>query len=449
MIYLLLILLGVLILASLHFNEYDIIAPSVLFTTSITLGVIFAALYANKWELELGNNTFFVVFGGTLIFIIVSLAIKVLFLKKIGFPEDNESTLNNFTVSKWKLYLFIIFEIFVICYTLYSVVVAVDGDFNSITESIVKYRNINMFSDTRIWLPKILTYSRVIVNASGYWFSYLLVLDLLIKKKVNFSFLIIIMLSMVSSYILGGRNGLINIVVSTVISYFIVLNYQVGFGLNLNWKMVLRLLVLLGIVFISFESLALLIGRSGFSGASGLDYLAIYIGAPIKNLDLFLQELNSFDKVDQSQTFNHIFNWIGRKFNKPELIYSLDLPFRTVNNHILGNVYTVFYPYIYDFGYIGVPVLVSIMAVISQTLYEYVKRGIKNSKMPLIRSIVYAYLANSLVMSFFSNKFYEQHFNTGFIQTVIIWWLFNLFFCNEYIDNKASDIYVRIRGKRK
>ncbi|MFC4709485.1 O-antigen polymerase [Enterococcus eurekensis] len=446
MIYLLLIVLLAIVIGSFYLNEYDAISPSFLFSVSITSGVAFATLYVNKWNLTLSMNTFLVVLGGTVTFLLVSYLTKLLFYKKYKLELQKENLeLKDYKISNWKLNLFLIFEILVISYTVYSVVILVGGDFQNITSAIVKYRNINMFSDDKIWLPKLLTYSRVAVNAGGFWFSYVLVYKWFAVKKINYRIPVIVFLSMVSSYILGGRNGLINMVVSLVVSYFIVINYKNGFKNNLKAGLLLRLLIIFVLVLISFESLALLIGRSSFSGTSKLDYLAIYIGAPIKNLDSFLQELHGYTRMDQSQTFNHVMNWIGRKFNNPDLLYSLDLPFRTINNQTLGNVYTTFYPYVYDFGYIGVPLMIFIMSFLTQSLYEMVKRGNRQSSLPLIRNITYAYVSNSIVMSFFSNKFYEQHFNTGFIQTIIIWLLFNIFFCTDFLEKVYNNVLFRIK----
>lgn len=451
MIYLLLISLSILVIASFYLNDYDAIAPSFLFSASLTSGVAFAAIYAKQWELNLATNTFFVILGGVLVFTLVSFGTKSIFSKKQKLQvREDVISIESYRMSTWKLLLFLMFEVFVIIFTIYYVVVLVDGDFNNITEAIVKFRNINMFSDSQVLLPKILVYSRVAVNAAGFWFSYVLVHNSILQRKIDYLMFAIVLCSMISSFILGGRNGLINILVALVVSYFIVVNLQYGFKSNLRLKTILQLLGLLILLLFSFEALALLIGRSSFSGTSKLEYLAIYIGAPIKNLDSFLGELGSYDFQNQNQTFNHVMNWIGRKFNNPDLIFSLDLPFRTVNNRTLGNVYTTFYPYIYDFGYIGVPILVSIMAMISQGLYEYIKIGDVRKSSPLIRNVVYTYISSSLLMSFFSNKFYEQQFNTAFIQSIIIWFMFNLFFSTKYPEKVYSHIFslLKNRGRR-
>lgn len=442
MIYLLLIVMLFFVALSFYFNDFDVMSPAFLFSVSILLGVFFATIYKNRWDLNLGWQTFLVISGGTLTFLVTSFLIKMYFEKNniLGSINKNQSGKYYF-IDNWKIYLFIAFEIFVVFYTIYTVVSLTDGEYKNVTDSIVKFRHSNVFSKEKILLPRLLSYSRMAVNTAGYWFSYVFVSNWLATKKIDFRLLMIIFISMMSSFILGGRNGMVNIMIALIASYFILINYQTGFAKNLNLKLFLKLLLVFGVLLISFESLAILIGRSSFEGTSKLDYLAVYIGAPVKNLDTFLTEFSGPKGWQNSQTFNHVVNWLGNKLHEPSLQYVLDLPFRSIDNQTLGNVYTTFYPYVYDFGYLGVPILIFIMSSITQILYEFVKRGNSYSKVPLIRNMVYSYIVSSLLLSFFSNKFYEQQFNTGFIQMLLVFYLFNLFFCT----NTFEGVFLKLK----
>lgn len=440
------IVMVILALISFYANKMDVISPSFLFSISILAGVSFATLYVNKWNLYPNLSTILVISGGTLVFIIVSYLIKQLFYKRKGAIGKNVA-LSEYRINNWKIYLFILFEVFVIIYTIFAVTSLTGEELSNFTVAVVKYRNINMFSEETLVLPKILVFSRVAVDASGYWFGYVLINNWFASKKINFKLLIIVVLGMISSFTMGGRNGLVNIVIAMMASYFLLLNYESGFEKTINWKVIPKIMLVFIVLLISFESMALLIGRSGFASASGLDYLAIYIGAPVKNLDIFLSDLPSAKGWTNSQTFIHLVNWLGRRLNDPTLQYKLDLPFQSINDQTLGNVYTTFYPYLYDFGYIGVPILISAMSAISQTLYEFVKRGNISKRMPLIRNVSYTFLSSALLMSFFSNKFYEQHFSTAFIQTVIFWVMFNIFFCSNFFEEKLRAIRLLLIKK--
>lgn len=434
MIYFLFLLLLLMLIIVFLIYSNDIITPSFLFIASFCGASLWAVLYANEWRLGLHLNTFLVIFLGTLIFAVTCFIVHKLFSlfqKKKDVLADWQP--ENIAISRYKLILFIIFEVFTIMYSIYTVVHLVGGSMSNFTASVVQYRNMNMFFGEQLVLPRIVNYSRTIVNAGGYWFGYIMINNYFVSRKVDKTLFLIVILSGISSYVLGGRNGLVNIFFAVICSYFIISNKKKAFRNNVHGSTILKLLVLIVILLASFESLALLIGRSGFDGATGLDYLAVYIGAPIKNLDLFLQEYTGNLPFKQNQTFVYLINWLGPKLNLITSSYTLDLPYRTVDNVILGNVYTTFYSYIYDYGYFGVAILVPIMGVISQSFYEFLAKS-KIVKFPPMSSLVYTYISSLLVMSFFSNKFYEQFFNVTLLQTIIVWWLFKFIFV-KYNNN--------------
>lgn len=439
MMYVLLLLLLLVVLFAFFANDKDIIAPGFLFSVSFFGAALFATMYKDTWDLELHRNTFFVIILGVIEFVVLCLVIKKAanFFQPKAIPKE-KTPLRFMAINKTKLLLFIAFEMVTIVYSVYTVVRLMNGSLSSFTESVVRYRNMNMFLGESTPLPKFVNYLRVIVNAGGYWFSYVLANNYFIKKKYNGLMVMIIFLSGLSTYILGGRNGLINIVIAVVCSNFLIKNKWNGFknGLSVSTliKLVFGLVLLLG----SFESLALLIGRSGFESAKGLDYLAVYIGAPIKNLDTFLQEYTP-TIGGMNQTFINLINWLGPKFHLTTSSYSLYLPFRSVGALTLGNVYTTFYAWIYDYGYAGVPFLIFFMAAISQGIYERVKRA-GRTFCPPFSSLIYVYISCMLVMSFFSNKFYEQFFNVGFVQTLVAWLFLELFFCKITFKTKKDPV---------
>ena len=153
-------------------------------------------------------------------------------------------------------------------------------------------------------------------------------------------------------------------------------------------------------------------------------YLAIYCGAEIKNLDTFLQEydLNYYTNRN-NMTFRTFIIWFSQKTDNP-VTYKYDLPFRYVDGNNLGNVYTTFSSYIYDYGYKGMIILIMIMATIIEIIYEKSKRSILKDK-PNIMILIYGYMFSSIILAFYSNKFYEQNDNIMFIYAILSWFIFN------------------------
>ena len=186
---------------------------------------------------------------------------------------------------------------------------------------------------------------------------------------------------------------------------------------------------LLGIAtFLSlFKQLAILLGREVTT--SSFDYLAIYLGAEIKNLDIFIRG-NRFpitNDIFHTQTFIFISSFFGKIFGAKNISYKLDLPFQGVNGFDLGNVYTMFYQFLYDLGYIGVFLFTLIMAFIIQIIYSKAKSYQDNGKVSY-SILLYGYCVNTLILAFFSNKFYELVANTSIVYVVLFWIILNILF---------------------
>ncbi|HFI0078032.1 TPA: O-antigen polymerase, partial [Streptococcus suis] len=117
----------------------------------------------------------------------------------------------------------------------------------------------------------------------------------------------------------------------------------------------------------------------------------------------------------------------------------LKLPFIRYNGiYELGNVYTTFYQFLYDFGYIGVFVLTAIISIYYTTSYRYVKKQAPALSLKM-NLFIYAYLFNDLIMLIFSNRFYETVLNINTIKTFIAVYLIKgLLFDNGFYLGKIK-----------
>ena len=193
----------------------------------------------------------------------------------------------------------------------------------------------------------------------------------------------------------------------------------------LEFKYILLLAIICTVGLFSFQFLGAAIGRTTKEEVTPWTYVSIYLGAPIQNLDVFLQKPHKLPNVFGCTTFYYQIQSYAVNHNLSNLIYDFDLPFMNYNNHNAGNVFTTFYPFIYDFGYVGVLVLTGLMALIVQTIYELMMKSIKS---PFSFSrLLYLYEFPFIPLSFFSNKFYEG-LNEGFAK-LIVFWIFLYILC--------------------
>ena len=94
------------------------------------------------------------------------------------------------------------------------------------------------------------------------------------------------------------------------------------------------------------------------------------------------------------------------------------------NNGIeIGNVYTTYNVFAYDFGYFGVFPLIFVVALYYTSTYKKILCDTKSVKSIDFNLFIYAYLFNDLIMLPFSNRFYSTILDAPFIKTIILAWI--------------------------
>lgn len=193
----------------------------------------------------------------------------------------------------------------------------------------------------------------------------------------------------------------------------------IRFGLNKRRYFTKLIFKIVGIIFgiiLLLIGINMLLNRTGENSTLNLilESIYVYIGAPMQNLDTYLQGTRHTPELWGSQVFRNIYTYLGGKYGISQYLYQLDLPFLKHNGLNTGNVYTTFYQFYYDFGYDGIVPLMAIIALYFSCAY----RKIYNNKPFTL--IIYAYLFNDLIMLIFSDRFYETVASIGFVKHLLI-----------------------------
>ncbi len=431
MIYLLVFLLLNLVCFLIVINRTDFNEPSLVFTISFLLLSISAAINAKYWLLDLHENTFFVVLLGVLEFVLVSLFIKYLY-KKINHNDVKKNTLCNYDISNVKIIIFIIMSLVIFVLYLNYIVKSVGGNLSSIdsiSQSIEKYSLAVKFNQGNLMngIPSWVTVLKDFIVYSGYFFTFLLINNKIVTKKYNKLLIIQVLICLMISMLGGSRAPAFNIILAGISYYLLLQNKKNGLNEIISLDTIKKVFIVCFAIVIVFLPLANLLGRN--VNREFTNYLSLYCGAELKNLDDFIQIKDNTVKneIFGSQTFVNIVQFVNRRIHHANYDYMLDLPFNYSNGHSLGNVYTVLYPFIYDFGYKGVFFLVMLMAIISQIVYEHAKKSNEKNKVS-ISILIYGFIFSCLALSFFSNKFYERLFSPAFARTILTWIICNYYF---------------------
>ena len=243
MIYLLLALLVVIFIVNYFVCKKDIISPAFIFTFGFMFQTVWAVLYAGRWDLQLHLNTFLVIFLGVLEFSLVCYIVSYIYSKinkriknktvvniteksvEKDKKEDIENKIKKINTNKIFEILLLVVCIIISCIYLWFVVKAVNGSFESfksITMAISKYDSSIKFSDKSVHIPFIISNLELFVIAVGYWFTYVIINNFFVEKKIDIIKILIVLVSLVSSTLSGSR-GIAFMMIAASILYFMVI----------------------------------------------------------------------------------------------------------------------------------------------------------------------------------------------------------------------------------
>ena len=423
LIYILIFIEIILLISTYYCFQKSFFSPSFVFLGGFLIASICAAFFQDKWGEILHWNSFVVYFVGFITFFITSLSIHILYRKIRDKNNKNNNipmrVIDNIEIPKTIYLVFTVIHIMAIIFLVKRVrqTAAMYGTIGSWKECIEKYRYIVAFTTNDVArISKLAANMINITKIGGFFWNVVFIYNFLCeRRKISILALTNLILCIICDFLGGSRTGTIIILISSIVVFYAIWSKKNINKKKLPFKYVFRICIILLLIVISFQFLGGLIGRN--VDVSFAEYFAKYVGSPMKNLDVFMQQDHRRPEIWGKETFAYFINWVGNKTQNSSLIYNLDLPYIELNGFNMGNVYTTFYMFVYDFGLVGVIGCTAIMSAISQIYYEL---AIGNNKSKIFNVIIYSMIVPQLILSFFSNKFYETFATYTFIQRAII-----------------------------
>lgn len=399
-----------------------IIAPSMLFMIPFSLSAFYLILNIDRWSVVLNLNTYLVIVGGCLSFLIGTSVGKLSFrthkVKDQGLLSfcHKEKEINSLT---FLVFLFVEIVILYLCLQGIRNVVHRYGFYGSLSYEIYRYRNLGLYTTESVSLGRYLDWAYSFNLAIGYIWAYIFAYRFANKKRISLILIACILVSLVTGFVKGGRQASVQIIISGILYYMFFFLRKFSRA-RLPIKKVLKIVIVVAILAVSFQSLGKVLGRT--VQADFDQYIAVYLSGCIRNLNEWLKVSHPLPDVFGKMTFANLYPYLGRKFSRPEWIYALDLPYLSANGLNSGNIYTTFYAYIYDFGYIGAAILPFIIGFVSQQAYKRALKRKSFSEMDIdIPLLFYGFISYLLAFSFFSNKFYECLVSISAVRYFIFW----------------------------
>lgn len=424
-----LILLLLLLLAAMYFVMHkEISSPAMLFIAPFIIMCVIALAFSNQWSFKLHFNTFIVVFLGNIAFALGTIFGDKIHINRLG---NNCDVSNEREVRNWKYIMLLIIQ--VVFYTIklkYIVDFGMShGIANDISKCLVYYNNILKFTtEEAIRFPVWLSLGMDISNVFGFLCACILAQQLILKNRDKKSILLILInyiIAVLGGMSSGGRGGSIQVLIALLCAYLILYQRKYNWNKAVPLKnLIIVAIALCGIIYFFIESLIWL-GRNEVHMIGR--YIANYIGTQIFNLDYILNSAYKNSQIFGQETFYPIIQKICSIFGISQWAnYHVGYDSVYAAGYSTGNVYTCFYTYIMDFGYIGSIVITFLLGWFSQFVYRHAKKS-PNEYTINFALIFYSQLSYIIAFSFFADKFGAIVFTFNMVKRLMILFILNLF----------------------
>lgn len=419
-------------------TQGDYLHPSTLFCEIFAVYELICIIGQTAYQITIHAETVYVMTCGLFAFTVSGILAsrKKKFDKFDNISQIQHFQLNYIYIPNYFIYALIMMQIvsqiFFVKY-LKAITVAWGSGGGSLGEMISLYDTMTKFwtktfSDLNVTIPMGYRILNPITTAAAWVVLYIAVNNFMINKKVKFSHIIVVLLMCTSILLNGSRSPLFRVITFIIIMGYILnykkYRYRKG-NLQFFFKLIIIVLVVSGLMIV----LLYLLGRAG-NMSNIWRYIFTYTGAPIVNLDNFLQNnpikiLGGNTTFFGEHTFYKGYAYLAKLFNlsftdKVQKIGG----FAFSNNGIeIGNVYTTYNVFAYDFGYLGVFPLIFVIAMYYTNVYKKLLHNTYSSKTIDFQMFFYAYLFNDLIMLPFSNRFFETVLDAPFIKLIIITWI--------------------------
>lgn len=396
------------------FNKDICAAPCLMFLSSCLCNV--ATLYmAHVYEVQFGFQILIItllgsvsVFGG---------AIIAREKTKVSILCDDY---NLIFIPKIKFFFLMIFSLIVFMITYQAIRDTLDRvgiSYINLSDMIGKYRTFYLLKDELLPFP--VRVSIRMLKMLAYIMLYIFVNNITIEKSIkNLKSLFVVIIYIFVIMLQGSRTALIYTMLAFVTLY--VLLYQKRKGLLIKRLTTLIKIMLFAVIVLLFFSYI-----RGFVGRthtwSLIEYVTYYFGIPMCafqiNLELFPNPKYNFGMLE---TFTSLLSSLSRyisSINVPEIGFTF------YKGKSLGNIYTAFRKFYYDFGLLGV----SLFSMVESLLFTrmYIKLC-SMKKMNILVCIMYIYLIPEFYLMYYDDHFFSVSLSPGIlidILSLLMWFV--------------------------
>lgn len=392
-------------------QKKDIVSPSVLFSLSFVASGLVFSLNSLIWNYELSQKTIIVIVLGIITLAAGSLLVNLFHSQGI---QKRPSVLIN--IRKEDSTLMVVFcSIYIILRVLD--VYTTSGSLNIFGGGLGDFRDLSQetsFYGKLVKLVDPVCYSACILCM----LSNALNKKAKINKKATYTPII---LYFIGSVLSSSRIGMIYIFLTLIVVSLIAERLYKEDGKS-NFKSHITMLVYLLLIVVLFFALGFLTGKSQ-NQVSLADNISLYAASSLAAFDDFLLSFRYDSSQFGSETFlglSNFLNWFGLKSSAMAEKYTEYVALGDMSH--ATNVYSCFKPYLHDFNYSGLYLILFFEGVILQIWYNRANKRITQGRVSWM--VFYAYLAPYIMLSAIAERFFACILTTTTLLFAIslYWW---------------------------
>ncbi len=444
------LLLGLLCASYMLFDR-RIDSPAFVFVLFFALSIGSGLMNYVPYAFDLHPNTVGLIGGGAALFVAVAWGVRALWRRYGPTPAyDNIASADDDPLVAEPLHVpaaLYVLGMALACGTAwvmlksYTELSVAHGGPSDLLGVIREFDKLAKFSDVDVSIRGIAGHIIAIGDGAYYVWAYVVAQNLNARRRtINWWALAIMAVTMAYTLLSGERNGIIMRLLAFAFMYLNFWYRRHHEAKRPNVRIFAAIAVVIVMGMLAFRPMLALMGRRYDDSYSLTEYVSRYLGAPVKNLDMYLNdELPSPITVKSErwgeQTFALAYasldHWAGHDAAKKWDVWQ---PFQVLNGCKLGNVYTIYYTFAFDWGYAGALVATAVLAALCELcfLLSCTRRVLGDGAIKT-SMLTYGIVGYGLCFCFFLNFVVKAVVNTGFVRMAATWLLasFLLKFLNE------------------
>lgn len=431
--YLLIIMLFCVLLLSYFISRGDLISPWFLSVVFYLISSLVAVINIDKWGEQIHAKTVLIIILGLIAFGIGQMLSGVV---KLNINGTGNNGIKKINIPQYKIFWTFTIGMLIVFLTFKRLIeIAYIGGYSG-NGYFLNYARIALINYDVSW-GNVIGILQFFAKGIGYIFIYVFVNNIFYERKLtlgvkkNYRYILPIIPSILLEIMGTGRSGFIRL--TAMIFFLGIIRWKIKNGWKntskKNLKIILIAFIALICFYIIFINLGDLTGRNLVYKIN--DTISIYTGGSIVALDNFLDSFQC-DHFDFGEETLYGVKYILSLLGFDVLVENRHLEFTYFNNGFSTNVYTALGRYIHDYGYLGMILIQFFIGGFFGSYYKLIKSRNKND----VWVIIYAYIANALVMQSIDDSFLTVFLSVSQIFSILfILVCYKIFVKNKHIHD--------------